>query len=303
LHATAVTTTRIDLIWNDNSNNETQFQIQRGPDGVNWPDQFNPGPNGTSIATYSDTSVSPGTTYYYRVRAYNTGGTSSFTNIANATTLPNPPGQPAAPTFGTVTGTQIVVNWTGVSGTVSGYMVQRSPNSGGPWSTVTTTNNATFTYTDNSVGPATQYFYRIIAFNAGGNSTPSTAANTTTSAADFTVTSPNDDGSNADQTTNGKLSFALKNATSGQSIKFNISVGNTINVTGALPAVQSGVTIFGGECGTTGVILDGTGSTNGLIIHGDTLINITIQNFSGKQLTILPAPGRNILRCTKVIQT
>jgi hypothetical protein len=84
LTATAVSTSRIDLSWSDNSSNETGFKIFRSTDGVNFTLLIKVGPNVTS---FSDTGLSLGTTYWYKVRAYNGIGDSPWTNSASATTL------------------------------------------------------------------------------------------------------------------------------------------------------------------------------------------------------------------------
>ena len=87
LVATAVSDTQIDLTWADNANNESGFRIERGPDGVSFAEIATVGANVTS---YSNTGLTANTTYYYRVRAYNSAGNSSYSNVANATTLSGP---------------------------------------------------------------------------------------------------------------------------------------------------------------------------------------------------------------------
>jgi len=64
-----VTATSITLNWQDNSNNETGFQIQRAtsPSGP-WSVVGSTGANATS---YTDTGLDPTTTYYYEVVAFN----------------------------------------------------------------------------------------------------------------------------------------------------------------------------------------------------------------------------------------
>jgi hypothetical protein len=42
---------------------------------------------GANVAGYSDTGLSPNTTYWYPVNAANSGGTSAWSNTASATTL------------------------------------------------------------------------------------------------------------------------------------------------------------------------------------------------------------------------
>src|SRR5207244_2267828 len=41
---------------------------------------------GANVTSYSNTGLPAGTTYLYRVRAYNTGGDSAYSNTASATT-------------------------------------------------------------------------------------------------------------------------------------------------------------------------------------------------------------------------
>ncbi|HEX8411802.1 MAG TPA: fibronectin type III domain-containing protein [Thermoanaerobaculia bacterium] len=71
---------KITLSWTDNSNNETGFKIERSTDGVTF----------TQIATstsasYTNGSLTTGATYHYRVRAYNSAGDSTYSNVATAT--------------------------------------------------------------------------------------------------------------------------------------------------------------------------------------------------------------------------
>lgn len=84
LTATAASSSAINLAWSDNSNNETGFEIERSTDNVNWAALASVGSN---IQSYGDTGLAASTSYYYRVRAKNSAGSSSYSNVANATTL------------------------------------------------------------------------------------------------------------------------------------------------------------------------------------------------------------------------
>ena len=68
----------------DNSNNETGFKLERSRNGTTFTQIANLGANVTS---YPDTTLTAGTLYYYRVKAYNGVGGSTYSNIANATTF------------------------------------------------------------------------------------------------------------------------------------------------------------------------------------------------------------------------
>jgi hypothetical protein len=66
---------RVSLTWKDNSSNETGFRVYRSTDGTNWTLLTQTRSNRIS---YTDSSVSSSTaTYYYKVVAYNSSGTSS----------------------------------------------------------------------------------------------------------------------------------------------------------------------------------------------------------------------------------
>lgn len=80
----------INLSWTDNSSSEDGFRIYRGTSSGNLSSYATVGANTTS---YSDTSISAGTTYYYHVVAYNTHGESGSTNEEQVQTA-SPPSTP-----------------------------------------------------------------------------------------------------------------------------------------------------------------------------------------------------------------
>lgn len=91
LTAVAVTSTRIDLAWNDNSTDENNFHIARctGTEAACGDNDF-AGLGGTppNVATFSDTSVQPNTTYTYRVLSCSYYRCAAPSNKASATTSP-----------------------------------------------------------------------------------------------------------------------------------------------------------------------------------------------------------------------
>jgi acid phosphatase len=88
LVATALSPTRIDLSWND-VGNETGYRLEKSANGASgWAEIASLGANQT---TYSDINVAAQQTWFYRVRALNTGGFSSYSNTASATTPAPPP--------------------------------------------------------------------------------------------------------------------------------------------------------------------------------------------------------------------
>jgi hypothetical protein len=84
LIATSAGSSTIDLSWEDHSDDENGFTIERkiGAEG-SYEEIATVGENVTS---YSNTDLTAGTTYFYRVRAYNSEGNSTYSNEASATT-------------------------------------------------------------------------------------------------------------------------------------------------------------------------------------------------------------------------
>jgi hypothetical protein len=81
-----VSSSEIDLSWTDNSDNETEFKIERSTDaGITFTEIATVGAN---VTTYPDTGLAPSTTYAYRVRASNSTGDSDYSNTAIAITSP-----------------------------------------------------------------------------------------------------------------------------------------------------------------------------------------------------------------------
>ena len=84
LVATAVSSSQINLSWNDNSNNEGGFKLERAPGGTsNFTQIASLAANTTS---YQNSGLSSATSYSYRIRAYNGAGNSGYSNPASATT-------------------------------------------------------------------------------------------------------------------------------------------------------------------------------------------------------------------------
>jgi len=98
LAAAAVSPSQINLSWTDNATTEDGFRIERCA-GVACIAFAEIATVGANVVSYQNTGLAASTSYSYQVRAFNAGGTSSYTNTATATT-PAPPAQDRLPDLG-----------------------------------------------------------------------------------------------------------------------------------------------------------------------------------------------------------
>lgn len=171
------TQTSIKLTWGDNSSNETGFRIERSPNGTTFTEIATVGAN---VETYTSTGLTCNTTYYYRVRSYNAGGNSAYTNIASEKTLEC---SPAAPTDLTATGqsrTHILLQWKDNSTNENGFEIWTHPGGLGLWTRADTVSANVTSYVDILRSCNASLTYRVRAINDGGNSDYSNTATGTT---------------------------------------------------------------------------------------------------------------------------
>jgi fibronectin type 3 domain-containing protein len=159
----------VALTWQDNSTNETGFQVVRSGDGVNF---WSVGTCAGNSISFTDTSVAGGYTYYYKVRAINGTEFSDFSNTAIATTPRTT--VPAAPSnlSGTLKSTRksltATLTWQDNSSNEDMFVLQRSTD-GINWAAFTVGTNTT-SYTDTALARGQTYYYRVKAYNSAGSS-------------------------------------------------------------------------------------------------------------------------------------
>jgi hypothetical protein len=182
LVATAVSANRIDLSWLDNSSNETGFDIERC-EGAGCTAFIAIGQVGANVASFSNTGVSGGTTYRYRIRAFNAGSASGYSNTGEATTpaAPVPPAAPDNLVASATSATQIDLTWADNSSNEDGFNIERCEGAGCVnFASFAQTAAGATGYNDTGRASGTTYRYRVRAFNAGGPSGYSNMASATT---------------------------------------------------------------------------------------------------------------------------
>ena len=123
LTAAAASASRINLVWKDNSTNEINFLVERSLDNVTF---SLIAAVTAGVTNYADIGLSPGATYYYRVRASNSGGNSAYTSVASATTF-----KPRFTGINVYSGDLVLRGSNGPPGTT--YYVLSSTNAATPW--------------------------------------------------------------------------------------------------------------------------------------------------------------------------
>ncbi|MBO0723802.1 MAG: fibronectin type III domain-containing protein, partial [Blastocatellia bacterium] len=133
---------------------------------------------GVNSASYTNTGLTNGATYYYVVSAVNSFGESANSGQASATPqggTQTPPPAPAALSANAGDG-QVALTWNPSSG-ASSYNVKRSTTSGGPFTTIASVTGTS--YTNTGLVNGTTYFFVISAMNAAGQSGNSNQASAT----------------------------------------------------------------------------------------------------------------------------
>jgi hypothetical protein len=181
LSATTLSQNNIALVWQDNADNETGFKIERKT-----------GTTGTfmQIATIGDTAgsgsgvyyedfgLTPGTTYCYKVRAYNSADNSLYSNENCTTTDPNTP----LPIATTGSATNVTFNSVTLNGTVNSNGVETGALF--QWGTTTSygnltdsqflgsgTSNVNISANLTGLSSNTTYHFRIVATNSAAGTT------------------------------------------------------------------------------------------------------------------------------------
>ena len=153
---------RINLSWQDDSTNEAGFRIERkAGNGGAW-SQI--GTVAANVTAYPDTTAAVGPIYYYRVRAYNGGSSSDYSNEASAGIY----AMPVTPSYlrgRALSAEQVSLSWRDSSTSETGFLIERRQGVYGIWQQVGEAPANSTSYTDTGVAPRTGYYYRVCAYS------------------------------------------------------------------------------------------------------------------------------------------
>jgi uncharacterized protein len=165
LAVTAISSSQVELTWEDNSDDENGFIIERKRSDGSYLQIATVGKNDTN---YTNTGLSSDTKYSYRVRAYNSTGNSAYSNEVSITTgyVPDPPSSLKTTP---VSSSSIALTWEDNSDDENGFKIERK-KSGGSYSQIKTVGKNITAFTDTGLTKNTKYYYRVRAYNSSGNS-------------------------------------------------------------------------------------------------------------------------------------
>jgi hypothetical protein len=166
--ASNITSSTVHISWQDNATDEQGYKVLRRTGTGQFIQIAALGPNSTS---YDDSGLSPGTAYDYHVQCYNLAGYSDFTGGTVTTKTTAPTGLTATAGAGKVTLAWVAPG----AGVPNSYSIYRYTATDIP-STPTYTGVTATNFADTDVTPGIEYFYKIVAVNAGGESGKSVGA-------------------------------------------------------------------------------------------------------------------------------
>ncbi|MEP2023050.1 MAG: PHB depolymerase family esterase [Reichenbachiella sp.] len=243
--ATASSSTNINLTWTDNEASETAYHVERSlSSGGSFSTIANLSANATS---YNDGSLSPATTYYYKITVSD-ASTSATSTVASATTqqggTSTPPSAPSALSASTTGSTSIQVSWQDNSNNENAFILERSAGNENNYSLIATLSSNTESYADTGLNTSSTYYYRVKASNSVGDSNYSNSGSATTDGEATIVTLGSTSG-------NGILSYSNSN-TMGQSFTatadgqvIEIDVKLVYSISGSSLKIFEGNTVSG----------------------------------------------------------
>jgi len=262
---------QVGLTWTASSG-AASYNVYRGTAAGG--ESTTPIVTGVTSTSYTNTGLTNGTTYYYKVKAVNSGGTSAYSNEASA--KPQAAVPPAPTGLAALAGNaQVGLTWAASLGATS-YNVYRATSSGGEGTTPIATGITATSYTNTGLSNGVTYYFKVAAVNATGTSAQSNEAVATPSSGTSYYVSPSGNDSNPGTLASPWLTSqkAGNSATAGSTVYFRSGTYGhfDVNVSGSAAGGYITFTNYPGET----AIIDGGGYT-GSFDHG--LIHILDQSY------------------------
>lgn len=184
LRGAVITNTSFQIIWDDNSLDETSFEMLYTPDGgaqYTYPlgSSAGTGTIGTSFSGISWNSV------IIQIRATNASGVSSLSNPIGLVFLV-PFNAPNNPQIKVQPNGSILFMWTDNASTEAGYIIEGATAAGGPYTVMGSTPASYTAMLADPLAPGTTYYFRVKAYQ-GSLASPSA---TTTTTSPISATTP-----------------------------------------------------------------------------------------------------------------
>ncbi len=178
---------QVGLAWTDNATNENGFVVERADNGGAFAQITAPGAHtGTGAMSYIDTTVTLGSSYIYRVKAFLTtpAGTAPSAYATASTITVAVPAAPTTLTATPASTTSVILSWIDASNNEANFAVWRSVNGAAATQVGTVTRTAAqglatggaVNFTNTGLTAGSTYAYYVTAVNVLGPSSPSNTA-------------------------------------------------------------------------------------------------------------------------------
>jgi hypothetical protein len=175
LSVSGKTSTSVSLSWT-NVSGEDGYSIERSKDNITFTEV---GTTATDVTTFTDSGLSDGLRYFYRVRAtVGSGAARTFSTPSAVVNAVTRAGAVSNLRIVSYTTSNLVLDWTDASGE-TGYRIERSLN-GTTWATAGSVGKNVPMYSNTGLGTGTQYYYRVVTLDASGDAATSNVATTFT---------------------------------------------------------------------------------------------------------------------------
>ncbi|MDI6781084.1 MAG: PQQ-binding-like beta-propeller repeat protein [bacterium] len=167
LEASAVCEGCVKITWQDNSDGETGFILERASQTGDFQETAIIAPEGIS---YIDIKLLPDSIYHYQIRAVKGNEYSGYSNRAMVRTRNAIPRLPDNLILVTTSRNGITIAWKDNSSNETGFRIERAEGTSTEYKTISTIRQDTRSFEDKDVLGGASYQYRVAAYNEIGES-------------------------------------------------------------------------------------------------------------------------------------